>query len=225
MCKRVDEQHINRIYYVQIYLNVTGVLNMQEIYHIREVEQLKVISDPLRIKILWEILDEAKTGKILSDLLEVPAPKIHYHLKELERVGLINVERTEEKNGIVQKFYRPVAHSFSIAEILPDQRLAVRDELSDALKENILVSLEKTKSMVRKLDPEILAYSDSPLKFGYRHVKLSSDQVKLLHDKAKEISDLISEFKKNESDDGEIYHYFMLSFPLKETPYPEEELD
>ncbi|MFG6496996.1 helix-turn-helix domain-containing protein [Fictibacillus sp. UD] len=198
---------------------------MQEIYHIREVEQLKVISDPLRIKILWEILDEAKTGKILSDLLEVPAPKIHYHLKEMERVGLIMVERTEEKNGIVQKFYRPVAQSFSIAEILPDQRNAVKDELSDALKENILVSLDKTKSMIRKLDPEVLAYTDSPLKFGYRHVKLSSDQVKQLHEKAKEISELISEFKKNEREDGEIYHYFMLSFPLKETPYPEEELD
>lgn len=198
---------------------------MQEIYHIREIEQLKVISDPLRIKILWEILDEAKTGKILSDLLEVPAPKIHYHLKEMERVGLLKVERTEEKNGIIQKFYRPVAQSFSISEILPDQRNAVKDELSNALKENILVSLDKTKSMIRKLDPEVLAYTESPLKFGYRHVKLSHDQVKQLHEKAKEISELISEFKKNESEDGEMHHYFMLSFPLKDTPYPEEELD
>jgi DNA-binding transcriptional ArsR family regulator len=198
---------------------------MQEIYFIREVEQLKVISDPLRIKILWEILDESKTGKILSDALEVPAPKIHYHLKELERVGLITVERTEEKNGIIQKFYRPVAQSFSISEILPDQRKAVKDELSDALKENILVSLEKTKSMIRKLDPEVLAYTDTPFKFGYRHVKLSPDQVNQLHEKAKEISDLISDFKKNESEDGEMYHYFMLAFPLKDTPYPEEELD
>lgn len=208
-----------------IYLNVLGVLNMQEVYSIREVEQLKVISDPLRIKILWEIMDEAKTGKILADILESPAPKIHYHLKELERVGLIKVERTEEKNGIIQKFYRPIAQSFSIEEILPDQRTAVKDELSDALKENILVSLDKTKSMIRKLDPEIFMYSNSPLKFGYRHVKLLPDQVKLLQEKAKEVSELISEFKKTENEEGEIYHYFMLSFPLKDTPYPEEGLD
>jgi DNA-binding transcriptional ArsR family regulator len=199
---------------------------MQEIYHIREVEQLKVISDPLRIKILWEILEEAKTGKILSDILEVPAPKVHYHLKEMERVGLIQVERKEEKNGIVQKFYRPVAKSFSIEEILPDQRTAVKDELSDALKENILVSLDKTKSMIRKLDPEILTYSNSPLKFGFKHVKLNPDQVKQLQDKAKEVSDLINTFKENETEEGEMYHYFMLSFPLKTTPSPEEkELD
>jgi DNA-binding transcriptional ArsR family regulator len=198
---------------------------MQEIYHIREIEQLKVISDPLRIKILWEIIDEAKTGKMVADLLEAPAPKIHYHLKEMERVGLLKVERTEEKNGIIQKFYRPVAQSFSIAEILPDQRHAVKDELSDALKENILVSLDKTKTLIRKLDPEILSNSESPLKFGYRHVKLSPDQVNKLHSKAKELSEMISEFKQNESEDGEMYHYFMLSFPLKDTPYPEEEMD
>ncbi|MBY6037897.1 helix-turn-helix domain-containing protein [Fictibacillus nanhaiensis] len=198
---------------------------MQEIYYIREIEQLKVISDPLRIKIMWELIDEAKTGKMLADILEVPAPKIHYHLKEMERVRLLTVERTEEKNGIIQKFYRPVAKSFSIEEILPDQRHAVKDELSDALKENILVSLDKTKSMIRKLDPEVLSHTDSPLKFGYSHLKLSPEQLKQLHEMSKEISELISEFKKNETEDGEMYHYLMLSFPLKETPYPEEGMD
>ncbi|MFC7370115.1 ArsR/SmtB family transcription factor [Fictibacillus iocasae] len=189
---------------------------MKDIYHLEELEQLRVISDPLRLKVIWEIVDEAKTGKMIADLLEAPAPKIHYHLKELERVGLVTIERTEEKNGIVQKFYRPIARIFSTENILPHQKEEVKEELSDALKENILISMDKTKTILKKLDSHIFTELDQ-VKFGYNHVRLSKEQQEQLQNKAKELSDLIKSFKADHSPDGELHHLFMVAFPVKES--------
>jgi hypothetical protein len=189
---------------------------MQEVYQIEELEQLRVISDPLRLKVIWEIIDEAKTGKMVADILEAPAPKIHYHLKELERVGLVGVERTEEQNGIVQKFYRPVARVFSTKEILLNHRDEVKEELSDALKENILISIDKTKSIIKKMDSDIFSEM-SQVKFGYNQIRLSKDQQEQLQIKAKELSDLIEGFKNSTHPDGELHHLFMVAFPVRDS--------
>ncbi|EEK98429.1 transcriptional regulator, ArsR [Bacillus cereus BDRD-ST26] len=61
------------------------VLLMKEIYMIDSLEQLKSISDPLRVKIIHLIGIKPLTSQMLSDELEVPRSKIHYHLKELEK--------------------------------------------------------------------------------------------------------------------------------------------
>ncbi len=194
---------------------------MQEIYYLEDAEQLKVISDPLRLKVLWEIIDEAKTGKMIADILEAPAPKIHYHLKELDRVGLITVEKTEEKNGIIQKFYRPIARNFSVENILKQHKDHVKNELSNTLRENVLISLDKTKSYLRRLDSSLFE-EWKQIKFGYDQLYLNEAQIQEFEKKAKELQELINSFKKNRQQDGELYHTLLLAFPFREPEYPDE---
>ncbi|MCQ6266960.1 helix-turn-helix domain-containing protein [Fictibacillus sp. WQ 8-8] len=194
---------------------------MQEIYYMEDAEQLKVISDPLRLKVLWEIIDEAKTGKMIADILEAPAPKIHYHLKELDRVGLITVEKTEEKNGIIQKFYRPIARNFSVENILKQHKDHVKNELSDTLRENVLISLDKTKSYLRRVDSSLFE-EWKQIKFGYDQLYLNEAQIQEFEEKAKELQELINSLKKNRQQDGELYHMLLLAFPFREPEYPDE---
>ncbi|UZJ78125.1 MULTISPECIES: ArsR/SmtB family transcription factor [unclassified Fictibacillus] len=194
---------------------------MQEIYYLEDAEQLKVISDPLRLKVLWEIIDEAKTGKMIADILEAPAPKIHYHLKELDRVGLITVEKTEEKNGIIQKFYRPIARNFSVENILKQHKDHVKNELSDTLRENVLISLDKTKSYLRRVDSSLFE-EWKQIKFGYDQLYLNEAQIQEFEKKAKELQELINSFKKTRQQGGELYHMLLLAFPFREPEYPDE---
>ncbi|MCK6255950.1 helix-turn-helix domain-containing protein [Fictibacillus sp. KIGAM418] len=194
---------------------------MQEIYYMEDAEQLKVISDPLRLKVLWEIIDEAKTGKMIADILEAPAPKIHYHLKELDRVGLITVEKTEEKNGIIQKFYRPIARNFSVENILKQHKDHVKNELSDTLRENVLISLGKTKSYLRRVDSRLFE-EWKQIKFGYEQLYLNEAQIQEFEKKAKELQELMNSFKINRQQDGELYHMLLLAFPFREPEYPDE---
>lgn len=196
---------------------------MQDIYYITDLEQLKVISDPLRIKILWEIDESAKTGKMIADRLEIPAPKIHYHLKELERVGLVNVVRTEEKNGILQKFYRPVAKTISLEKVLPHQKQEVSDDLSESFRENVLTGLEKTKSLAKKVDDAVFTARSSFMQW-YTNVYLTPEQTELILGKLKDIHEVVSPAQKEGERDGtERFHLSLLGFPIIESPYPEED--
>lgn len=93
---------------------------MRRYFVIRDHETLRVVNDPLRMQLLGGLITREETGKQIADRLGLSPSRVHYHLKELEHNGLIAVQRTEEKNGIVQKFYRAVAYDFLIdEELLP----------------------------------------------------------------------------------------------------------
>ncbi|MFB9859501.1 ArsR/SmtB family transcription factor [Salinicoccus siamensis] len=82
---------------------------MKKLLVIDNLAQLKSVSDPFRIQLLTMLGEKPKTGQMLADELEIPRAKIHYHLNELLKNGIIHVVKTEEKNSIVQKFYEPIA--------------------------------------------------------------------------------------------------------------------
>ena len=46
-------------------------------------------------------------------LNEVPS-KVHYHVKELERIGVLEIVETKEKGGVIEKFYLPTAEIFKV---------------------------------------------------------------------------------------------------------------
>ncbi|MGC5327600.1 ArsR/SmtB family transcription factor [Brevibacillus sp. SYSU BS000544] len=96
---------------------------MKKYFVIETLEQMKAVSDPLRIQLITMLLVEELTGKQLAERIGQSPSRIHYHLKELETNGFIEVKRTEEKNGIIQKFYRSTALDFVISEeLLPHLR-------------------------------------------------------------------------------------------------------
>lgn len=80
------------------------------------LEEIKTISDPFRLKILF-LFDEDNTPmtvKQMADRLEEVPSKVHYHVKELEKIGVLEIVNTKEKSGIVEKFYLPTAETFKV---------------------------------------------------------------------------------------------------------------
>lgn len=100
---------------------------MKKLLIITELDQLKSISDPFRLQLLSMIAEEAKTGQMLADELELPRAKIHYHLNQLLTYNIITVAHTMEKNSIIQKFYRPAAE-----KIVPSINIFNFNKESDA---------------------------------------------------------------------------------------------
>jgi predicted transcriptional regulator len=83
-------------------------------------DEIKTFSDPFRVKILLSFgeAEEPLTVKQISVKLgEVPA-KVHYHVKELERIGVLELVATKEKSGILEKYYLPTAQNFRIDKSL-----------------------------------------------------------------------------------------------------------
>lgn len=85
---------------------------MKEIHYIENIDELKVISDSFRVEILVNLGTNPQSGQELAERMNVSRSKVHYHLKELEKHGFIEVVKQEIVNGIVQKFYLPVAKAF-----------------------------------------------------------------------------------------------------------------
>ncbi|WP_414044006.1 ArsR/SmtB family transcription factor [Macrococcus animalis] len=109
---------------------------MLDILVIENLAQLKCVSDPFRIKLLELLSIEAKTGQQLADELEIPRAKIHYHLAELEKQGIIELVKTEQKHSIIQKFYAPVAK-----QIVPNLDL-LKFSQEDSKKDNLSFKLQ-----------------------------------------------------------------------------------
>ncbi|MGY6634724.1 MAG: ArsR/SmtB family transcription factor [Alkalilacustris sp.] len=89
-----------------------------ETYYLERIEQLQVMADPLRYRII-KLLDRPRTGAQIARALELPRSRAHYHLKQLETAGLVTVDHLDASSGIVEKYYVCVARFFSFTRLLP----------------------------------------------------------------------------------------------------------
>jgi len=152
-------------------------MSTHKVFMINTYEQLKAISDPLRISIISQINQNAKTGKQIGDILNISAPRVHYHLKELEKVGLVFVEDIELLNGIAQKFYKTYGVDFVIdQELLPHL-----NNMKESLRTSIYSILENGKSEALKAPEESFSvtsgeYMDWPIISIQSTINLDSTQ-------------------------------------------------
>ncbi len=75
---------------------------------ISTAEELKVVSDPFRLRIIHAYSEHGQplTVKGCADILgEVPA-KVHYHVKKLLSIHVLELDHIEVVNGINAKFYK-----------------------------------------------------------------------------------------------------------------------
>ena len=126
---------------------------MKPMLTLTEFSQIKALSDPFRAEIMMRLMEKPYTGQQLSEYFGMSRAKIHYHLKDLEKNGLIEIVYTEEKNGILQKFYQSVASGFTPAEnLLPQQGASESSrqmflQMNDRTRKHILSAPEESFMM------------------------------------------------------------------------------
>jgi DNA-binding transcriptional ArsR family regulator len=115
---------------------------------ISTIEQLKAISDPLRLNILELVAHEALTVRQVASRLGQPPTRLYYHVAELEKAGLVSLVDTRVKSGIIEKYYRTSADHITIDHKLlnagEDQETAIHELLSmvfDSTAQEIIRSL------------------------------------------------------------------------------------
>ena len=89
--------------------------DLPEMYSISSLDQMRAIADDLRIRIFDRLTRQPMTVTQLGDALGVAPAKAHYHVRELERVGLVKLVETREKGGILEKYYRAVARDIAVS--------------------------------------------------------------------------------------------------------------
>src|SRR5437867_13261433 len=113
---------------------------MQEHYELETLEQLRAIADLLRLRIIDVLKERPMTVTQLGELLGMAPAKVHYHVRELEKVGLLRLVETREKGGILENYYQPIAREIDVAKGLlhsapPDELIATLRDWVEQIKE------------------------------------------------------------------------------------------
>jgi DNA-binding transcriptional ArsR family regulator len=81
---------------------------------IADMEKLRVLFDPTRWRIAQELAVEPAYSAAVAKKLKLNEQVVYYHIRQLEKAGLIKVARTEEKQGAVARYYSLVSPAFAL---------------------------------------------------------------------------------------------------------------
>ncbi|AUG80385.1 ArsR family transcriptional regulator [Kitasatospora sp. MMS16-BH015] len=87
---------------------------MLDVAVIEEAAAAEAALDPIRSRIL-AALAEPGSAAMLAGRLDLPRQKVNYHLKELERHGLVELAEERRKGNVTERVYRATAASYVIS--------------------------------------------------------------------------------------------------------------
>ena len=171
-------------------------------------EQIRALAHPLRQRVLGLLTNAPYTNKQLADLLQVSPPRLHFHVRELQAAGLIEIVSEQPKGGVIEKYYRAVAR---VVRLAPETKEAVRDE---ELMESTLEALRQEYIRASAFFEE----GEIPeMRFAHELVRLPADRLariqQLLDDVGREI------YQALEDPERDTYEqFFAVSYLLHRLP-------
>jgi hypothetical protein len=168
------------------------------------IEDLKVFNDPYRMKIInmYKKHDVPLTVKQCADYMnEVPA-NIHYHVKKLLSIGILELDHIEVINGINAKYYYLPKKAFTIQ--LKDKEtkdIYAQEKEGNSLNSNLLSEfLEQYSTSAHNMKE---SNTKDPFDIGYvslTNVYLSKEEFEALNDFFGQIGEKYSTVDKNKKE-------------------------
>jgi DNA-binding transcriptional ArsR family regulator len=134
---------------------------MHDVHFIEDIDHAIALLKPQRIEIIQQ-LDRPRTCPDLADYFGDSAQKIYYHVKALEKAGL--VEKVDEKRvrGAVEGHYQAVAKSYWLAPQLVG-RIGDDDIAADQVSLRMILQLaEEVQTDLGKLSTQSAVGDDIP---------------------------------------------------------------
>lgn len=128
---------------------------------IKTDEEVKVFTDPYRLKIIdtFYAHEGPLTVKGVADIMgEVPA-KVHYHVKKLIAIELLELDHIEVVNGINAKYYKLICDEFRL-EFSKGQDQADYIQQPDQVEKMLYSLMDKHKADVRALRGYLVSCDD-----------------------------------------------------------------
>ncbi len=128
--------------------------DIQETYIVETPEQALALLNPLRAEMLSHLAQPASAAEIARTIGETPQ-RMNYHLKALEKVGLVRKAGTRQVRNLVEVLYQAVAKTFILSDSLnlhPDTVQQMKDHgslahlitIAERIKRDSLLLMEKS---------------------------------------------------------------------------------
>lgn len=94
---------------------------MKETMLIRQLEQVRLLSDPLKLRLIQSFAEgEKTTGQVAAELKQ-RVTRLYRHVDALHEAGLLEIVRETPKRGTVERSFRAVARRFEVDQSLFSQ--------------------------------------------------------------------------------------------------------
>lgn len=91
---------------------------MKELTTLKTMKEIKIMSNPIRMRVLknYHIYGKPATVKQMAVFMEEVPANIHYHVKKLLEINILELHHTESINGIIAKYYIPTSKYIKIED-------------------------------------------------------------------------------------------------------------
>jgi len=189
---------------------------MTDIYMLRELEQIRAIADPLRLKILHVLSEKSMTTKQVAAELSENVNKLYHHVETLESVGLIKLTHTKPNRGTLEKYYKAVAKHFTLSPVLFEVRLDTDEAKSSTTELTFSSALQSTLSELKEsLNKKLIKPANSHPFFQRLHIRTSKEKAAKLQ---QEFEAWIADCEKANQKNGEqLYGITATFYPIAES--------
>jgi DNA-binding transcriptional ArsR family regulator len=184
---------------------------------INDLEALKFMSDPLRIRLVDLLRQAPATVKQLAAALEAAPRSLYYHINLLERHGLIRVVATRLVSGIQEKTYRATAYLFVYPDLSPGSGPAATEQAQEMVLSSFFnATLEEMRDSIRagRIDLGKDAPEGRALCASWNLLRLTPGQATSL---AARMDALLAEYPRYqgtvEADGSQVYRVLFTLFP------------
>jgi DNA-binding transcriptional ArsR family regulator len=176
-------------------------------------EQAVALMNPLRAEILAQLREPASATEVARSINDTPQ-RVNYHLKALEKVGLVRKIGTRQVRNLVEVLFQAIARTFVLSETLGWDAGTVQRAKDQGSLSHLITTAERMKRDALLL----MERSD-----GEQHIPSASLQMKVhLEDESKRehfvkeyvetVERLVRKYQASHEQEGS-YHVLLAVYP------------
>lgn len=125
---------------------------MKDVYKINSLEEVRLLGDPLKLKLLQTFAEAPRTTKEAAAALGENITKLYRHVDALHEAGLLVVVAEKQKRGTVERTFRAVAQRFEADHALFSDRSG--EDGQDTARQILRISEGEILDVLRHAKPD-----------------------------------------------------------------------
>jgi DNA-binding transcriptional ArsR family regulator len=85
---------------------------LKEVHKIKDLEQIRLLTDPLKLKLIQAFAEKPRTTKQVAEALGESVTKLYRHVDALFDAGLLEIVEEKQKRGTIERTFSTVAQRF-----------------------------------------------------------------------------------------------------------------
>ena len=183
---------------------------------IQDARRASALLRPIRLRILGE-LREPDSASGLARRLDLARQKVNYHLREMEKEGLIELVEERRKGNCVERIVRATARTYLVSPEAFGALGADPDQIQDRFSSSYLVAVAaraiRDLAVLRPRAKEAGKQLATLTLNGEIRFASAADQNAFAEEVANEVARLVAKYHDEKSTEGRTFQFFIGAYP------------